>query len=109
MSKNSAQPPFSNSIASKPSTAGGQRLNNSRSRFESYRQQVRGKNLPRGRAHSSGEPRDSKTRVRSAKQLVRQFILLLAPFRWQVFWILLSVTIATLIGLLPPAGTKFIV
>jgi ABC-type multidrug transport system fused ATPase/permease subunit len=34
---------------------------------------------------------------------------LLAPFRRQVFWILVSVTVATLIGLLPPAGTKFIV
>src|SRR4029077_19513135 len=31
------------------------------------------------------------------------------PFRRQVFWILASVTVATLIGLLPPAGTKFVV
>ena len=38
-----------------------------------------------------------------------QFVRLLRPFRRQVFWILGSVTLATLIGLLPPAGTKFVV
>jgi ATP-binding cassette, subfamily B, bacterial len=42
-------------------------------------------------------------------QLVRQFFLLLGPYRGRVFWVLVSVTISTLIGLLPPAGTKFII
>ena len=86
-----------------------QRAHNSRSRFEVYRQKVRHKELPHGGIHSSGEPRDARSRVRSAKQLVWQFFHLLSPFRWQVFSILASVTIATLIGLLPPAGTKFII
>ena len=65
--------------------------------------------MPKGGIHSSGESRDSKDRVRSATQLVSQFLQLLVPFRKQVIWILVSVTVATLIGLLPPAGTKFIV
>ncbi len=42
-------------------------------------------------------------------QLIWQFLRLLMPFRSQVIWILISVTVSTLIGLLPPAGTKFIV
>ena len=38
-----------------------------------------------------------------------EFLRLLRPFRRQLFWILASATAATLIGLLPPAGTKFII
>ena len=70
---------------------------------------VRENELPHGGMHSSGDPRDARSRVRSARQLVWQFFQLLAPFRRQVFWILASATAATLIGLLPPAATKFIV
>ena len=81
----------------------------SRSRFELYREQVRRKGLPHGGTSTSGDSRDAKRRVRSARQLVWQFFQLLVPFRRQVFWILMSATIATLIGLAPPAGTKFIV
>lgn len=89
--------------------ASSQRTNNSRSRFELYRQRLKNRELSHGGAHSSGESRDAKIRARSAKQLVLQFVHLLRPFRRQVFWILASVTVATLIGLLPPAGTKFVV
>src|SRR4051812_2886464 len=81
----------------------------SRSRFDQYRQKLKNNELAHGGIHSSGELGGARTRVRSAKQLVWQFVRLLAPFRGQVFWILASVTVATLIGLLPPAGTKFIV
>jgi ATP-binding cassette subfamily B protein len=81
----------------------------SRSRFEHYRRQVKQKELPKGGIHSSGDTRSAKDRVRSAQQLVWEFLRLLYPFRWQVGWILVSVTISTLIGLLPPAGTKFII
>lgn len=42
-------------------------------------------------------------------QLVWQFLRLLSPFRQQIVWILASVTTSTLVGLLPPAGTKFII
>ena len=81
----------------------------SRSRFELYRQKVRRKELPKGGIHSSGEARSAKDRVRSAKKLVWQFFKLLSPYRQQIFWILVSLTASTLIGLLPPAGTKFII
>jgi ATP-binding cassette subfamily B protein/subfamily B ATP-binding cassette protein MsbA len=85
------------------------RLAGSRSRFEQYRQKVKTKQLPKGSIHSTGEARSSKDRVRSARELVWQFLLLLLPYRRLMIWILLSLTVATLIGLVPPAGTKFIV
>jgi ATP-binding cassette, subfamily B, bacterial len=81
----------------------------SRSRFQRYREKIRRKGLPTGGMSTSGDSGDAKRRVRSAKQLVRQFFQLIVPLRRQVFWILASTTIATLIGLLPPAGTKFVV
>ena len=59
--------------------------------------------------HGSGESRRAKDRVRSAWQLVGQFLQLLRPFRGAVIAILASVTISTVLGLLPPAGTKFII
>jgi ATP-binding cassette subfamily B protein/subfamily B ATP-binding cassette protein MsbA len=40
---------------------------------------------------------------------VRRFFQLLTPYRLQIFGILTSLTVATLAGLLPPAGTKFVV
>ena len=90
-------------------STGGYLPGGSRSRFERYRLQVKHKQLPKGGIHSSGDVRSSKDRVRSAGQLVWQFFRLLYPFRWQISWILVSVTISTLLGLLPPAGTKFII
>ncbi len=83
--------------------------NASRSRFELYRQKVKRKQLPKGGVHSAGEARSAKDRVRSASKLVRQFFKLLSPYRRQIIWILISLTASTLIGLLPPAGTKFII
>src|SRR5829696_3630565 len=81
----------------------------SRPRFEKYRQRVRQKDLPKGGSfHSSGHARAPKDRVRSAWQLVWEFFRLLGPFRRQVILILAALTVATLIGLLPPAGTKFV-
>src|SRR3954451_4008840 len=110
MHQHSTQPP--STVALGPDVrpmASSQRTNNSRSRFDLYRQKLKNRELPHGGAHSSGEPRDARSRVRSAKQLVLQFVRLLGPFRRQVFWILAAVTVATLIGLLPPAGTKVVV
>ena len=59
--------------------------------------------------HGSGNARLAKDRVRSSWQLVTQFLRLLVPFRGAVIAILVSVTFSTLLGLLPPAGTKFII
>ena len=81
----------------------------SRPRFEQYRQKVKLKKLPKGSIHSNREARSAKDRVRSAWDLVWRFFQLLTPYRRQVYWILVSLTVATLIGLVPPAGTKFIV
>ncbi len=85
------------------------RQNSSRIRFERYRQKVKQQELPKGGIHASGQARSAKDRVRSATQLVGHFIRLLSPYRFQTCAILASATIATLIGLLPPAGTKFII
>ena len=90
-------------LSSPPQTTG------SRQRFEVYRKKVQEKLLPKGGVHSTGEARAAKDRVRSSWQLVREFFGLLHPYRWQISLTLLSVTLSTLLGLLPPAGTKFIV
>ena len=85
------------------------RTSSSRQRFEQYRQKVKEKLLPKGSIHSSGDARAAKDRVRSSWQLVFEFFRLLHPYRWQVSLTLVSVTLSTVLGLLPPAGTKFIV
>jgi ATP-binding cassette subfamily B protein/subfamily B ATP-binding cassette protein MsbA len=85
------------------------RASSSRQRFEQYRKKVRDKLLPKGGVHSTGEARSAKDRVRTSWQLIREFFRLLHPYRWQISLTLLSVTLSTGLGLLPPAGTKFIV
>ena len=89
--------------------ASGSSPNSSHRRFELYRKQVQQHELPRGGIHTIGETLGTSNRVRSALQLVWHFLRLLIPYRLQTFWILTSAAIATLIGLLPPAGTKFII
>src|SRR5687768_9415992 len=91
-----------------PSTNGHQ-PSSSRPRFEQYRQKVRQRALPPGGFHSSEDPRPARGRARSARELVWQFVRLLGPFRGQMIWVLASATVATLIGLIPPAGTKFVI
>ena len=41
--------------------------------------------------------------------LLKRFFQLLKPYRHQIFWILASLTLSTLLALIPPAGTKFLV
>ncbi len=98
-----------NSGSTRSSTTEASPTSSSRYRFERYRGKIRRRELPGGPVHGSGHTRAAKDRVRSSGQLIRQFLLLLRPFRTAVIWILLSVTASTLIGLLPPAGTKFII
>lgn len=81
----------------------------SRLRFESYREQIRRRELPDGPIHSSAPPRSQKNRIRSALQLVVEFLGMLAPYRAAVIAILASITLSTLLGLIPPAGTKFVI
>lgn len=94
---------------SKPPSTTGVKSNSSRFRFEDYRQKIRRNELPGGSMHSTGDQRKPKDRVRSSWKLVGQFLQLLVPFRGAVIAILASVTISTVLGLLPPAGTKFII
>jgi ATP-binding cassette, subfamily B, bacterial len=93
--------------ASSPPTNGSSR-NASRFRFEQYRRKLKQKELPTG-GHSASDASSKASRVRSATQLVLHFFRLLLPYRYQVFWILGSATAGTLLGLLPPAGTKLII
>ena len=81
----------------------------SRQRFDAYRKKVRQKLLPKGSIHSTGDSRAAKDRVRSSWQLVLRFLGLLVPYRRQVIFALLTVTASTILGLLPPAGTKFVI
>lgn len=81
----------------------------SRNRFEQYRLKVRQRQLPKGSVHSSGESRAARDRVRSSWQLIRQFFGLLKPYRAPLALSLATVTVSTLLGLIPPAGTKFVV
>lgn len=98
------------SVSNSPaSSSDGLEPRASRQRFERYRLKVKRSELPKGGIHSTSEARSSKDRVRTAKQLIWQFLALLRPFQSQVIWILVSVTASTLIGLLPPAGTKFVI
>ena len=84
-------------------------VSGSRQRFEAYRKKVKHKQLPKGSMHSVGETRSPKDRVRSSWQLVVRFFGLLRPFRRQLMFALMTVTASTFLGLLPPAGTKFII
>ncbi|MEJ7592745.1 MAG: ABC transporter ATP-binding protein [Planctomycetaceae bacterium] len=81
----------------------------SRQRFDAYRNKVKQKLLPKGSIHSSGDSRAAKDRVRSSWQLVLRFFGLLTPYRRGVIFALLTVTASTVLGLLPPAGTKFVI
>ncbi|MEO2018675.1 MAG: ABC transporter ATP-binding protein [Fuerstiella sp.] len=81
----------------------------SRSQFHTYRDKARSGELPSGGGmHTTGHVRSRKDRVRSAGELVRRFFSLLSLFRLQIVGILASLTLATLLGLIPPAGTKFL-
>ena len=86
-----------------------QQASGSRQRFDAYRDRVKQKKLPKGSIHSPGDSRAAKDRVRSSWQLVLQFFKLLKPFRRQVIFALFTVSASTVLGLLPPAGTKFVI
>lgn len=96
--------PRSTDSTSEPAAARASRL-----RFEAYRGKVRSKELPQGSVHSSGESRKPSERHRSATQLVWEFLRLLRPYSSRIAAILASLTLATLIGLAPPAGTKLVI
>lgn len=82
------------------------RIESSRRRFEEYRERLRKRevlqpDLVRGAKH--------RPRVRSTWALVRSFVRLLGDQRPAVFFSLVTLTIATVLGLAPPAATKFVI
>ena len=50
-----------------------------------------------------------RERVRSSRELIRSFFELLRGQRFPVFFSLLTLTFSTLLSLIPPAATKFVV
>lgn len=85
----------------------------SRRRFIDYQQKLTEK-LKRKPDPKEQDPKETKdlrkrVRTRSAWELIKAYLGILAPFRWAVAVALAAVTVSTLIKLIPPAGTKIIV
>jgi len=76
----------------------------SKERFREFKAKLAEKAAP-----SYGSTPKKKSRDRSAFQLGRGFLRLLRPFWPTVAFSLITLTIGTVIGLIPPAATKFIV
>lgn len=83
------------------------RLPSSRVRFEEIKRERDSNFAPH--AHGGRNPHAKKTRERSAWNLVRDFLGLLAGYRRSVAFSLATLTVATVLGLIPPVGTKFVV
>lgn len=88
----------------------------SRQRFDDYRQalqkKLKGDSADNADAKASSEyieRRNSRSRNRSAWQLVASFLRLLKGHRLAVGFSLATLSASTLLGLIPPAATKFIV
>ena len=90
-----------------------ERLDNtpsSRSRFDKYRDDVREGKLPKGGSfHGPISNKPQVPRQRSAFGLVKSFLGLAGPHRWPIFFAMAMLTVSTVLGLLPPAVTKFVV
>ena len=74
----------------------------SRKQFEQFKSEFHDKNAPTKGKHAA-------KRERSSWELVRSFLGLLKIHRGAVILSLLTLTIATLLALIPPAATKFVV
>lgn len=59
--------------------------------------------------HSPAKGKHASKRERSSWELIRSFLALLKIHRWSVIFSLLTLTVATLLALIPPAATKFVV
>ena len=78
------------------------RFPSSRIRFEQYKAELQERN---GRAAVARK----QQRDRSALELVRSFLHLMRGYRRSVAFSLATLTLATVLALLPPAATKFVV
>jgi ATP-binding cassette, subfamily B, bacterial len=82
------------------------RLQSSRQRFAEYRERLRKKESLQPELSPTARKRP---RVRSTTVLVRSFFRLLGDQRPAVYFALATLTISTILGLGPPASTKFVV
>lgn len=72
----------------------------SRQQFEQYRAELAGRN---------GQPHERQRRDRSSWTLIRSFFLLLEGERGALAFSLLTLTVATVLALIPPAATKLVI
>ncbi len=87
------------------------RIQSSRNRFVDYCQRVLqrpGQRLPASQGSDSGR-HGRRGKSRSSRQLIGEFLSLLGDQTGSVVFALCTVACATLLGLLPPAATKFLV
>lgn len=77
----------------------------SRRRFEQIQAEIRAAR----RDQRDEQGRSTRIRERSATELVRQFLRILGRHRRRLALILAVLTLATSLGLVPPAATKFLV
>ncbi|HUG93506.1 MAG TPA: ABC transporter ATP-binding protein [Planctomycetaceae bacterium] len=93
------------------------RLVSSRRRFQEYRAKLRNGRSQGDGAHSSAPPSATSTngrdifhrRHRSSRELVRRFFGLLRGHRASIALALATLTVSTVLALVPPAATKFII
>ena len=81
----------------------------SRQQFDEFKASLRDPDADTGSGHSGHGPRKKKRRDRSAVQLVRSFIDLMKGHHAAVIFALGTLTVATVLALIPPAATKFII
>lgn len=84
-------------------------MNSSRQQFEEFKESLRDPDANSGSGHSGRGPKKKKQRDRPALELVRSFIGLMKGHLGSVAFALTTLTFATLLALIPPAATKFIV
>lgn len=82
--------------------------NSSRARFEDFKAHV-GKSKPATGSPHGHSPNADKSRDRSAFELTFAFLKLLKPHRRSVAFSLSTLVVSTVLALIPPAGTKFVV
>ncbi|WP_254509292.1 ABC transporter ATP-binding protein [Anatilimnocola floriformis] len=78
-------------------------------RFVEYRRKVQARNRGDSPADEDDDKKDKKPRSRNFNQLFREFLNLLAGHRSAIVFALGTLTIATLLGLVPPLATKLVI
>ena len=81
----------------------------SRSRFRDFKAKLRNAPPEHGRVHHHSHTSAPSERDRSATELILAFIRLLRPHWRAVTFALITLVVATLLALIPPASTKFVV